>query len=49
MKDQGVQNYNLGGVYSETLARSNFDRFGMYSKEAYNLISKYVDNSPLLV
>jgi hypothetical protein len=49
MKDQGVQNYNLGGVYSETLKGSIFDKCGMYSKEAYNLISKYVDTSPLLV
>jgi len=41
MKDQGVKNYNLGGVYSETLDSSAFDRYNMYSPEAYRLLQKY--------
>jgi hypothetical protein len=43
MKEQGVQNYNLGGVYSETLVASNPDKHkGLLSSEAYRLMKGYL-------
>jgi hypothetical protein len=43
MKDQGVTNYNLGGVYAETLGRSNADKHkGLLSSEAYELLKGYI-------
>lgn len=45
MKDNGVQNYNLGGVYSENLKSSFNDLRGLRSREAYKLLEKYIENS----
>ena len=43
MKEQGVKAYNLGGVYSETLGRSNADiHKGLISSEAYELLKGYI-------
>jgi hypothetical protein len=43
MKEQGVQIYNLGGVYSETLAASNPEKHnGLLSSEAYRLMKGYL-------
>lgn len=46
MKEQGVLNYNLGGVYSETLGASNPDKHkGLLSSEAYRLMKGYIGGS----
>ena len=46
-KDQGVQNYNLGGVYSESLGSSVADKnFGLRSMAAYRLLKKYIEMNP---
>jgi len=50
MKEQGVESYNLGGVYSETLKRSNADtHYGLLSSEAYNILTKYIARSAAIV
>ena len=46
MSEDGVKNYNLGGVYSETLGLSNVDKHdGLLSSEAYRLIGKHIARS----
>ncbi len=46
MKEDGVQNYNLGGVYSEALGISNADKhYGLLSSEAYRLLAKHIARS----
>jgi hypothetical protein len=42
MKEDGVLNYNLGGVYSEALGKSHLDRHGLMSSEAKRLLSGYL-------
>lgn len=49
MKDDGVQNYNLGGVYSEALGASHFDKHGLMSSEARRLLSGYLSGSVEMV
>lgn len=50
MKEQGVESYNLDGVYSETLKRSNADtHYGLLSSEAYNILTKYIARSAAIV
>lgn len=46
MKEDGVKNYDLGGVYSETLGVSNTDKHhGLLSSEAYRLLAKHIARS----
>lgn len=46
MSEDGVKNYNLGGVYSETLSASNSDKHrGLLSSEAYQLLEKHIARS----
>lgn len=46
MSEDGVNNYNLGGVYSETLGPSNADKhYGLLSSEAYRLLGKHIARS----
>lgn len=43
MKEDGVKSYNLGGVYSENLEKSNSDKHkGLLSTEAWRLLSGYI-------
>lgn len=42
MKDDGVTNYNLGGVYSESLGKSHQDKHGLLSAEARRLLASYL-------
>lgn len=43
MKDDGVQSYNLGGDYSETLGPSTMDtQGGLQSKVAWRLMKRYI-------
>lgn len=49
MKDDGVQNYNLGGVYSEALGKSHLDKHGLMSSEARRLLSGYLSGSVEMV
>ena len=42
MVEDGVQNYNLGGVYSESLGKSHVTKHGLMSSEAKRLLAGYV-------
>lgn len=42
MAEDGVQNYNLGGIYSETLGKSHVAKHGLMSSEAKRLMSGYI-------
>ena len=46
MQEDGVKNYNLGGVYNEALGPSNTDKHhGLLSSEAYRLLAKHIARS----
>ena len=49
MINQGVQNYNLGGVYSETLKSSLYQQTGLRSPEAQALLEPYLENAPFII
>ena len=42
MAEDGVQNYNLGGVYSETLGKSHAVKHSLMSSEAKRLLAGYI-------
>jgi hypothetical protein len=43
MKDQGVQSYNLGGVYSETLGPATIDiQQALQSRTAWRYMKRYI-------
>ncbi len=48
MRDQGVQSYSLGGVYSESFGAAP-DYAGLKSKAAYELIRDWIENAPNII
>jgi len=50
LKAQGVESYNIGGIYSETLKSPHTVKFfGLHSKEAYNLLEKFIARCSMIV
>jgi hypothetical protein len=46
MKNQGVQSYSIGGAYTESLARSAFEKYHLRSLQALQIMRRYVDKRP---
>lgn len=50
LQAQGVEAYNIGGIYSENFKSPNSAKFfGLHSKEAYNLLEKYIARCSMII